>query len=105
MTSLSITLPAPSDAAPAASDTAVADTAVAAPETDDRAVLAEERTLALTITDFVRYQGASGDFNPIQEWLDASRAASSSGVSSAFAFPFFFAFKLSMRGIRARSRR
>lgn len=43
--------------------------------------LPTHRTHALAIADFVRYQGASGDLNPIHHDPDAARAA---GFDSVF---------------------
>lgn len=77
MTSLSITLPSTTAGGPA-SDAGV-------PARDDespRPVLARDESPPLTITDFVRYQGASGDFNPIHHDTEFARAA---GYPSPFA--------------------
>jgi hydroxyacyl-ACP dehydratase HTD2-like protein with hotdog domain len=67
MRSVSIRVATP----PAASD------AVGASTSDDTAP--ENGDVPLTVTDFVRYQGASGDFNPIHHDPDFARAAGYSG--------------------------
>lgn len=83
MTSLSITLPPLDGTAPApepaptsaksssASASLAATTASESMEPDP--VLDSYTTDPLTITDFVRYQGASGDFNPIHHDADFAR--------------------------------
>ncbi len=42
-------------------------------------VVFDDRQPALTVTDFVRYQGASGDFNPIHHDTEFARASGQAG--------------------------
>lgn len=74
MTSLSITLPESAPAAPRAAPSESPLIAVGA--------LRNSTTDPLTITDFVKYQGASGDFNPIHH---DTAFAQSAGFAGPFA--------------------
>lgn len=89
MTSLSITLPPVEESAPAMTDKSQPEVTQPrqsddSPETRSdaaggRPIAATQSALdvftssPLTITDFVRYQGASGDFNPIHHDVDFAR--------------------------------
>jgi acyl dehydratase len=79
MTSLSITLP-PADENAASAPTPAA--AAGDTRADAGSFEEAERAAALTITDFVKYQGASGDFNPIHHDAEFARSA---GFPSPFA--------------------
>lgn len=85
MTSLSITLPEADAAAEGAPQAAPRSATAQRAETTGPAAsdaLLTHVTEPLTITDFVRYQGASGDFNPIHHDTEFARAG---GYPSPFA--------------------
>ncbi|WP_127819375.1 FAS1-like dehydratase domain-containing protein [Microbacterium sp. CPCC 204701] len=84
MTSLSITLPSPAGerTEPRGEGGSASVDAPARPQTAVASSLVSDETPPLTITDFVKYQGASGDFNPIHHDADFARAA---GYPSPFA--------------------
>jgi acyl dehydratase len=66
--------PAPGDPAAASGPAPARDTADGEGE-----VVFDDRQPALTVTDFVKYQGASGDFNPIHHDTEFARAAGKTG--------------------------
>jgi len=85
MTSLSITLPATAgetSEAPAGGAAASRTDASASAPAPAAQPLFRAETPPLSVTDFVRYQGASGDFNPIHHDTEFARAA---GYPSPFA--------------------